>query len=84
MTTAEKRQELRDVAKYRSNMGGMATAGAVRRLGGVYGSDYLTTLIDQGSPGQVDDTHEYLIAYIRHMRQHPRTTCRLCGQIVPK
>lgn len=91
MDREQKEQEITQVMGYRSGeslintvyVGGIASAAAIRILGGSYGESSVKDLLPAASDKQVDEVHKYLGTYINHMKKNPVTHCSQCGQIIP-
>ena len=90
-TTSQKSIDIVKVWDYKSGsdscnsvyIGGMAAAGAIRRLGGRYGiDDDIKKLVASARPEQIDDCHDYLKSTIDFMKKNPVHLCPHCGQVM--
>ena len=89
-TKENKKKEIIEVMNYRSGegmintvyVGSMATAGAMRILGGIYSRDNFDDLLSKATDNQIDECYEYLDSYIQHMLDNPVKKCPHCGQIM--
>lgn len=80
-------KDIMDVLNYKDGdyyVGGLATCHVVKVLGGKYGVDHISDLLNYADHSKIKEVYKYLRDYIKYMKKHPMTKCSCCGSVVHK